>query len=134
MAPIAVTSPVCASEVTRRNPGQAAGDQIPQERQPAGAVLGGGDLESEDLPVPLGVDPGGDQGVDPDHPAGFADLEHQGVHRHERVRAGVQRPGAERLHLLIELAAITHTWDFDSRVMPSVPTSFSIRRVETPSR
>ena len=28
---------------------------------------------------------------------GFADLEHQGVGGHERVRAGIQRPGAERL-------------------------------------
>ena len=26
------------------------------------------------------------------------------------------------------------TWDFDNRVIPSCSTSFSIRRVETPSR
>ena len=31
-------------------------------------------------------------------------------------------------------AAITETCDLDSRVMPSDSTSFSIRRVETPSR
>jgi hypothetical protein len=31
-------------------------------------------------------------------------------------------------------AAMTETWDFESRVMPRVSTSFSIRRVETPSR
>ena len=30
--------------------------------------------------------------------------------------------------------AITLTCDFDSLVMPNVSTSFSIRRVETPSR
>ena len=30
--------------------------------------------------------------------------------------------------------AITLTWDLDNRVMPNVSTSFSIRRVETPSR
>lgn len=31
-------------------------------------------------------------------------------------------------------AAITETWDFESRVIPRVSTSFSIRRVETPRR
>ena len=47
----------------QRDPGQAAGDQVAEERQPAGAVLGGGDVEAEDLAVPVGVDAGGDQDV-----------------------------------------------------------------------
>ena len=47
----------------QRDPGQAAGGQVAEERQPAGAVLGGGDLQAEDLAVPVGVDPGGDQHV-----------------------------------------------------------------------
>jgi len=41
----------------------AAGDQPAQERQPAGPVLGGGDVQAEDLPVAVGVDAGGEQGV-----------------------------------------------------------------------
>jgi hypothetical protein len=46
--------------------GQATGDQTPQERQPAGAVLGRGDLHPEDLPAPIGVHPGRDQDMDVD--------------------------------------------------------------------
>ena len=34
---------------------QAAGDQAAQERQPPGAVLTRGDLQPEDLPLPIGV-------------------------------------------------------------------------------
>jgi uncharacterized protein YceK len=36
--------------------GQAAGGQVAEEREPSGAVLGGGDLQAEDLPVALRVD------------------------------------------------------------------------------
>ena len=79
------------------DPGQTAGGQRPQERQPARAVLGGGDVDAQDFAVALGVDPDRDQGVHVDHPATLADLEHQGVGGHERVRAGVQRPGPKRL-------------------------------------
>ena len=43
--------------------GQAAGDQVAQERQPARTVLGGGDLQAEDLAVPVAVHPGRHQGV-----------------------------------------------------------------------
>jgi hypothetical protein len=69
--------------------GQAAGGQDPEEREPAGAVLGRGDVQSEDLPVPVGVHPGRDQGVHPDHPPTLTDLQHEGVGSHERVRATV---------------------------------------------
>ena len=85
------------------DPGQAAGEQAAEERQPAGAVLGGGDVQAEDLPVPVGVDAGRDQRVHADDAAALADLEHQRVGRHERVRALLQRPGAERLDLLVQL-------------------------------
>ena len=43
----------------QRDAGQAAGGQVPEEPQPPGAVLGSGDLQAEDLPVPVGVDPRG---------------------------------------------------------------------------
>ncbi|CMT44038.1 Uncharacterised protein [Mycobacterium tuberculosis] len=48
----------------QRDPGQAAGDQVAEERQPAGPVLGGGDLDAQDLSVALGVDAGGDQATE----------------------------------------------------------------------
>ncbi|BBX88001.1 hypothetical protein MAUB_58740 [Mycolicibacterium aubagnense] len=67
-----------------------------------------------------------------DHPAGFTHLEHQSVRSDERIRAGIERPGPERLHGGVEF--ITDTCDFDNDVMPRVSTSLSIRRVETPSR
>ena len=87
----------------QRDPGQAAGDQVAEERQPARPVLGGGDLDAQDFSVALGVDAGGDQGVHPDDAAVLADLEHQRVGGHERVRAGVERAGAKRLDGLVEL-------------------------------
>jgi hypothetical protein len=34
--------------------GQAAGDQVSEERQPAGTVLGGGDVQAEDFPIGIG--------------------------------------------------------------------------------
>ena len=77
----------------QRDPGQAAGHQAAQERQPAGAVLAGDDVQAEDLPVPVGVDPDRDQGVHVDGPAVLADLLGQRVQPQERVRAGVQRAG-----------------------------------------
>jgi hypothetical protein len=59
--------------------GQAAGGQGAQEGEPAGAVLGGGDVDAEDLAVPVGVDADRDQGVDVDDPVALADLLGQGV-------------------------------------------------------
>ena len=88
----------------QRDPGQAAGGQVPEEAQPAGAVLGAGDLQAEDLPVPVAVDPGGQQGVHVDHPAAFVDLQHQRVGGHERVGTLVQPTGAERLDLAVKVA------------------------------
>ena len=44
----------------QRHSGQAVGDQVAEESQPAGPVLGGGDLHAQDFAIALGVDPGGD--------------------------------------------------------------------------
>ena len=48
---------------------RAAGGQVAERPQPAGAVLAGGDLDAEDLVVPVGVDSGGHEGVDRHDPA-----------------------------------------------------------------
>jgi hypothetical protein len=82
---------------------QAAGDQPAQKRQPPRTVLGRGDIQAEDLPVPIGVDPGGDQGVHACHPAFFADLDRERVDPHEGVRPGIQRTLAKRRDLAIEV-------------------------------
>src|SRR4051812_24852093 len=102
VAPMAVTRPWWASEVTRA-PAQAAGGQVAEERQPAGAVLSGADLQPEDLPVPVSVHPGREQGVHVDYSPALADLEHQGVRGDKRVGALVQRPGSEIGDLGVEL-------------------------------
>jgi len=80
------------------DPGQAPRGQIAEEPQPAGAVLGRADLDPEDLPVPIGVDPGRDQGVHVDHPPALTDLQHERVGGDERVRALVERAGPELRH------------------------------------
>jgi hypothetical protein len=83
--------------------GQAAGGQVAEEGEPAGAVFGAGDLQTEDLPVPVAVDADCDQGVHVRDPAALADLQDQGVGGDERVGPGVQRPGPERGDVVIQL-------------------------------
>ena len=56
VAPTAATSPLWASEMTSLTPVRPRG-QVPEEREPAGAVLGRGDLQPEDLAVPVDVHP-----------------------------------------------------------------------------
>lgn len=85
------------------HPGQAAGDQAAQERQPARAVLGGNDVQAENLPLTVGVDAGGDQGVHRHRAAALTHLLSQRVDPHEGIRAAVQRPAAELLHHAVEL-------------------------------
>jgi hypothetical protein len=53
--------------------------------------------------VPVSVDADRDQAVDVDDPAALTDLQRQRVGPDEGVGAGVQRSGAERLDLLVEL-------------------------------
>lgn len=46
-------------------------DSTVTERQPTGAIFAGGDLDTQDLTVSVGVDAGRDHGVDPDDAATF---------------------------------------------------------------
>jgi hypothetical protein len=84
VAPMASTSPPVGIGGHQGDPGQPAGDQVAEERQPPGAVLGRGDLQAQQFAVPVGVDPDRDQGVHVHDPPGLADLEHQGVGGHRR--------------------------------------------------
>ena len=61
------------------DPGQAAGVQAAEQRQPAGPGLRGADVQAEDLAVTIGVDAGGDQHVGVEHPAALADLPRSGI-------------------------------------------------------
>jgi hypothetical protein len=85
--------------------GQAARDQPAQERQPPGAVLGAGDVQAQDLPVPVGVDPGRHERVHVHDPAVLADLDRERVDPAERVRAGVERTLPEGADLGVEVGS-----------------------------
>ena len=69
--------------------GQAAGDQVSEERVPRGSGLRGGDLQPQDFAVTVTVDAGRDEDDGVDHPAAFADLHRQRVSSDERERAGL---------------------------------------------
>ena len=84
--------------------GQAAGDQVGEERIPRRGGLTGGDLDPEHLAVAIGVHPGGDQHHRVDHPVVVADLHRQRVRGHERERPRLgQRAGGQRGDLLVEV-------------------------------
>jgi hypothetical protein len=76
--------------------------QAAAERQPAGAALPGGHLQPEDLPVPVDVDPGGNQRGDVDDPAVVTDPHRQRVDPAVGVGPGVQRSVAKRRHLSVQ--------------------------------
>jgi hypothetical protein len=81
------------------HPGQPAGGQRPQERQPAGTILVRRDVQAENIAAAVGVDPDRDQGVHVHRLAAFTHLDDQGVRPHEPVTGAVKRPVPERLHL-----------------------------------
>jgi hypothetical protein len=99
--------------------GQTPRGQVPEERQPARAVLGRGDLQPEDLPVPVSVDPRRHERVHAHHTSALTDLQHERVHAHhtsaltdlqhervgrdEGVWAGVERARPEVRDLGVEL-------------------------------
>lgn len=116
------------------HPRQAAGDQPAHERQPARAVLGGGDVQVEDLPVPVAVDAGREQGVHVDYAAVFTDFHREGVDPHERVGAGIEGAGTERGDLGVEVGGHLADLRPGQGLDPSCSANFSTRRVETPSR
>jgi hypothetical protein len=84
--------------------GEAAGDQVGEERVPRLFSLAGGDLDAEDLAVAVGVDAGRDEDDGIDDSALLTDLHGQGVGGDERERPGLaQGPGPERVDLFVEV-------------------------------
>lgn len=82
---------------------KTTGDHVAPERDPPGAVLGAVDLHAQDLAVAVGVHARRDQHRDLHDPATLADFDGQRVGGDERVRAGVERSGAERGDLRVEI-------------------------------
>ena len=121
--------------MTSRTPERPRATRSAKNVFQAGPGLSGGDLEAQDLPVAVSVDPGRGQHDRVDDPSGFPDLHRQGVGGHERERARIaQRSVAECSTFSSRSAAIRETCDFDRESIPRVLTSLSIRRVETPAR
>ena len=84
------------------HPGQATGDQLPQEAGPTGTVLAGQHVHPEDLPVAVGAHAGGHHAGHVHDPPGLTALDRQRVHPDIRIGAGVQRAGPERRDLPVE--------------------------------
>jgi hypothetical protein len=97
VAAIASTRPGWASEVTRRDAGEATCDETAQEGEPTGAVLGGDDVEAERLAEPLAADGDRVHDADVDRAAALAALDLERVQDEIRVRRAVERTGAEVL-------------------------------------
>ena len=96
------------------DPGQAAGDEVGEERVPRTSGFGGGDLQSQNLSVPVAVDPGGDVDDGVDHPAALTHLHDHGVGRDERERAGIaQGTVPELVDVFIEVCG--HAGDLGLR-------------------
>jgi hypothetical protein len=113
---------------------QPGGDQAAQELQPAGAVLAGHDVEAQDFTLLVGGDYDRGQRVHDRRPVLLADLLGQPVQPQERVRAVASgRDQNASTCASIDLA-ISLTGLVDSCAIPSRATSFSTRRVNTPSR
>jgi hypothetical protein len=88
----------------QQDTGQAAGDQVGEERVPCLSGLAGGDFDAEDFAVAVGVDAGRDEHDRFDHAALLTDLHGQRVGGHEGERPGlVQGPGPECRDLGVEI-------------------------------
>ena len=84
------------------DPGEAAGDQAAQEREPAGAVLGAGDVQAEDSRWPPTLTPMAcRQHVD--GASAFSALLRQRVDHHEGVGPAIKPPVAEAVRELVQL-------------------------------
>ncbi len=115
------------------HPAQASGDEVAQERQPAGAVLAAGDLHAQHLPVAVGVHAGGHRRVHGHDPSALPDFEHERVGGDERERAGVrQGAGAKLLDVRVEFpghvnSAITALAGSDTAATAPPITSYENR-------
>ena len=94
--------------------GQAAGDQIGEERVPGAAGLGGGDLQTQHFAATIAVDASGHEHDGVDHPAALSDLHRQRVSCDERERPRLgQGTVAELVDVFVEVGG--HAGDLGLR-------------------
>lgn len=114
--------------------GQAAGGQVTEEPNHPAPSSAEVTCRPSTYRCPSALTPVAQQGVHAHDPAAFADLQNQRVGGEERVGAGASGRARNACTCSSRSLAIADTCDFDSRVIPKESTSFSIRRVLTPSR
>jgi hypothetical protein len=114
---MASTRPWWTSETTRATP---------EEGGPAGAVFGGDEVDTQDLPVPVGVHPGGDRHGHVHDLGAFSDLLGEGVHPAVGLGTGIEGTVTKSCHRLIRGLG-----QLGDPVIPIDFTTSSPRRVET---
>ena len=115
------------------HPRQPPGHQSPEESGPPGSVLGGDEVDPQDLPVPVGVDPGGDNDGHVHDPATLSDLLGQGVHPEVGVGTGIEGPVRKDVTVSSRICQLGDLGLGDAGSIPIDFTTSSTRRVETPS-
>jgi hypothetical protein len=88
--------------MTRATPDSPRGHQPPQKGHPGGTVLGSEHVDTEHLPVAVGVHAGGDDRGHAHHPAACSDLVEGGIQPDVGVGRSIEGPVAELGHLGIE--------------------------------
>ena len=102
---MAFFSPWWASEVTSSTPLRPSSGQRPQEGQPERAVLAGAHVHTQDLTLPVGIDPRRHHHADVDDATALPNLLGQAVQPHVGVGTTVQGPTQETLHHFVQLLA-----------------------------
>ena len=87
------------------HPAEPPSGQRPQEGQPEGAVLAGAHVHTQNLPLPVGIDPRRHHYADVDDAAALTHLLRQAVQPDVGIRAAVQGPTQETLHHFVQLLA-----------------------------
>ena len=87
------------------HPAEPSSGQRPQEGQPEGAVLAGAHVHTQNLTLPVGIDPRRHHHADVDDAAALPHLLGQAVQPDVGIRTAVQGPAQETLHHFIQLLA-----------------------------
>ena len=103
--PMAFTSPACWSEMTNLTPASPRVRKRAQEAPPEHLVFGVADVEAQDLAVPIGPDPRGDDDGLGGHVVVVADVEVGGVQEDVGELLVVEPTGPKGPHHLVETRA-----------------------------
>ena len=87
------------------HPAEPSSRQRPQEGQPERAVLAGAHVHTQDLTLPVGIDPRRHHHADVDDATALPNLLRQAVQPHVGVGTAVQGTTQETLHHFVQLLA-----------------------------